>query len=60
MKNILLLGMTMLSFFGYSQIISLTQFASGFTDDAYQASVKIFAQTNKERQIKDLAQARHL
>ncbi|WP_396144426.1 PQQ-dependent sugar dehydrogenase [Flavobacterium sp.] len=32
MKNILLLGMTMLSFFGYSQIISLTQFASGFTD----------------------------
>ena len=32
MKNILLLGMTMLSFFGYSQIISLSQFASGFTD----------------------------
>lgn len=32
MKNILLLGMIMLSFFGYSQIISLTQFASGFTD----------------------------
>lgn len=32
MKNILLLGMTMLPFFGYSQIISLSQFASGFTD----------------------------
>ena len=32
MKNILLLCMTMLSFFGYSQIISLSQFASGFTD----------------------------
>jgi protein involved in polysaccharide export with SLBB domain len=34
-------------------------FASGFTDDAYQASVKIFAQTSKERQIKDLAQAQY-
>ncbi len=34
-------------------------FASGFTDDAYQASVKIFAQTNKERQIKDLTQAQY-
>ncbi|WP_353084547.1 PQQ-dependent sugar dehydrogenase [Flavobacterium sp.] len=32
MKNIILLGMTMLSFFGYSQVISLTQFASGFTN----------------------------
>jgi glucose/arabinose dehydrogenase len=32
MKNILLLGMTMMSFFGYSQIISLTQFATGFTN----------------------------
>jgi protein involved in polysaccharide export with SLBB domain len=34
-------------------------FASGFTDDAYQASVKIFAQTSKEKQIKDLAQAQY-
>jgi protein involved in polysaccharide export with SLBB domain len=34
-------------------------FASGFTDDAYQASVKIFAQTNKEKQIKDLAQTQY-
>lgn len=32
MKNIILISLTMLSFFGYSQIISLTQFASGFTD----------------------------
>jgi protein involved in polysaccharide export with SLBB domain len=31
-------------------------FASGFTDTAYQASVKVFAQTNKERQIKDVMQ----
>lgn len=34
-------------------------FASGFTDTAYQASVKVFAQTNKERQIKDLQQAQY-
>jgi protein involved in polysaccharide export with SLBB domain len=34
-------------------------FASGFTDTAYQASVKIFAQTNKEKQIKDLTQAQY-
>jgi glucose/arabinose dehydrogenase len=32
MKNILLLGMALMSVFGYSQIISLTPFASGFTD----------------------------
>jgi protein involved in polysaccharide export with SLBB domain len=31
-------------------------FASGFTDTAYQASVKVFAQTSKERQIKDVTQ----
>jgi len=34
-------------------------FASGFTDTAYQASVKVFAQTNKERQIKDLQQSQY-
>jgi len=34
-------------------------FASGFTDTAYQAGVKIFAQTSKERQIKDLAQSQY-
>jgi protein involved in polysaccharide export with SLBB domain len=34
-------------------------FASGFTDTAYQASVKVFAQTSKERQIKDLTQAQY-
>ena len=34
-------------------------FASGFTDTAYQASVKVFAQTNKERQIKDVMQAEY-
>ena len=34
-------------------------FASGFTDTAYQASVKVFAQTNKERQIKDVTQAQY-
>jgi len=38
---------------------NILAFASGFTDDAYQASVKIFAQTSKERQIKDLAQAQY-
>ena len=32
MKNIILISLTMLSFLGYSQIISLSQFASGFTD----------------------------
>jgi len=32
MKNIILISLTMLSFFGYSQIISLTQFATGFTN----------------------------
>jgi protein involved in polysaccharide export with SLBB domain len=36
---------------------NILAFASGFTDSAYQASVKVFAQTNKERQIKDLQQA---
>ena len=34
-------------------------FASGFTDTAYQASVKVFAQTSKERQIKDVMQAEY-
>ena len=36
---------------------NILAFASGFTDTAYQASVKVFAQTNKERQIKDLQQS---
>jgi protein involved in polysaccharide export with SLBB domain len=40
----------------FSKILA---FASGFTDTAYQASVKVFAQTNKERQIKDLQQAQY-
>ncbi|MFZ9209147.1 MAG: polysaccharide biosynthesis/export family protein, partial [Sediminibacterium sp.] len=34
-------------------------FASGFTDTAYQASVKVFAQTSRERQIKDVTQAQY-
>ena len=34
-------------------------FASGFTDTAYQASVKVFAQTSKERQIKDVMQEQY-
>jgi protein involved in polysaccharide export with SLBB domain len=34
-------------------------FASGFTDTAYQASVKVFAQNSKERQIKDVTQAHY-
>ena len=38
---------------------NILAFASGFTDTAYQASVKIFAQTSKERQIKDLTQAQY-
>jgi len=38
---------------------NILAFASGFTDDAYQASVKIFAQTSKERQIKDLLEAQY-
>lgn len=38
---------------------SILAFASGFTDTAYQASVKVFAQTNKERQIKDLQQSQY-
>lgn len=32
MKNILLIGMIIMSFFGNSQIISLTQFATGFSN----------------------------
>ena len=32
MKNILLLSMSIVSIFGYSQIINLTQIATGFTD----------------------------
>lgn len=32
MKNILLIGMIIISFFGNSQIISLTQFATGFSN----------------------------
>ena len=38
---------------------NILAFASGFTDTAYQASVKVFAQTNKERQIKDLLQTQY-
>ena len=38
---------------------NIVAFASGFTDEAYQASVKVFAQTNKERQIKDLQEAQY-
>ncbi len=38
---------------------NILAFASGFTDTAYQASVKVFAQTNKERQIKDLQQSQY-
>ena len=38
---------------------NILAFASGFTDTAYQASVKVFAQTNKERQIKDLTEAQY-
>ena len=38
---------------------NILAFASGFTDTAYQASIKVFAQTNKERQIKDLQQAQY-
>lgn len=38
---------------------NILAFASGFTDTAYQASVKVFAQTNKERQIKDLQEAQY-
>ena len=38
---------------------NILAFASGFTDTAYQASVKVFAQTNKERQIKDLQQTQY-
>ncbi len=34
-------------------------FASGFTDTAYQASVKVFAQNSKERQIKDVTQTQY-
>ena len=38
---------------------NILDFASGFTDTAYQASVKVFAQTSKERQIKDITQAQY-
>ena len=38
---------------------NILAFASGFTDTAYQASVKVFAQTNKERQIKDIQEAQY-
>jgi protein involved in polysaccharide export with SLBB domain len=38
---------------------NILAFASGFTDTAYQASVKIYAQTSKERQIKDLQQTQY-
>jgi len=38
---------------------NILAFASGFTDTAYQASVKVYAQTNKERQIKDLQETQY-
>jgi protein involved in polysaccharide export with SLBB domain len=38
---------------------NILAFASGFTDTAYQASVKIYALTSKERQIKDLQQTQY-
>jgi protein involved in polysaccharide export with SLBB domain len=38
---------------------NILAFASGFTDTAYQASIKIYAQTSKERQIKDLQQMQY-
>jgi protein involved in polysaccharide export with SLBB domain len=38
---------------------NILAFASGFTDTAYQASVKVYAQTNKERQIKDIQEAQY-
>jgi protein involved in polysaccharide export with SLBB domain len=38
---------------------NILAFASGFTDTAYQASVKVFAQTNKERQIKDIQEVQY-
>jgi protein involved in polysaccharide export with SLBB domain len=38
---------------------NILAFASGFTDTAYQASVKVYAQTNKERQIKDLQESQY-
>lgn len=38
---------------------NILAYASGFTDSAYQASVKVYAQTNKERQIKDLQESQY-
>ncbi len=38
---------------------TILAFASGFTDNAYKASVKVYAQTNKERQLKDLPQLQY-
>lgn len=38
---------------------NILAYASGFTDTAYQASVKVYAQTNKERQIKDLQESQY-
>ena len=38
---------------------NILAFASGYTDTAYQASVKVFAQTNKERQIKDIQEVQY-
>jgi protein involved in polysaccharide export with SLBB domain len=38
---------------------TILTFASGFTDNAYKASVKVYAQTNKERQLKDLPQLQY-
>jgi protein involved in polysaccharide export with SLBB domain len=38
---------------------NILAYASGFTDTAYQASVKVYAQTNKERQIKDLQETQY-
>jgi protein involved in polysaccharide export with SLBB domain len=33
---------------------NILEFASGFTDTAYQASVKVFQRSDKERKVKDL------
>jgi protein involved in polysaccharide export with SLBB domain len=43
----------------HENFATILTFASGFTDDAYKASVKVYAQTNKERQLKDLPQLQY-
>jgi protein involved in polysaccharide export with SLBB domain len=40
-------------------LVDILEFASGFTDKAYKASVKIYQQSDKERKVQDLVAAEY-